>query len=528
MTQPIRPIRGALLCGIAVPFALAAGPSAAQSVRAPDPAPGLCGQPAALSHTLTGALSAGFGSLALDLSLPRTEPAYLEFRLAEAADVSITARAQNGGDPYITLFDLFGGQVAFDDDSGGDFDSLLSQRLEAGGYCLQVRPLGADPDPARFLLTLEEGLSGRRDAVAGACTDPSTPDLATLSPGFGRASLAGQHRSDASYFRLSLTEPLAVQIDAESADFDTVLAIFDADGNWVTENDDGPVGTDSRIAEVLPAGDLCVELTAFSGGTGAFQISLAPPSDDVATGTGDYDAAACTNPDNTIDFGTLDAGGLSASGTLSGTPETYVQVFLPEPADLRIALSSRVFDTYLYAYDATGGLLHENDDGPTSGTDSVIEARFPAGTLCLGVAAFGEGSGAFDIEVALPGDAASAAPGGDAVAIPGPDSGIEIDELGTLTGIARSTLLTGERMFWAAFELDAPGVVQIDTTSLSGSYDLHLINSGGDIVDRTDGSGPLNAARLSVDLESGRFYVVMDSGFDSESTLIRQVIVTLR
>ena len=55
--------------------------------------------------------------------------------------ILVEAIAQGQGDPVLTMFDDLGRQVAYNDDSGEGFDSLLTVRVQPGTYTVAVKQL---------------------------------------------------------------------------------------------------------------------------------------------------------------------------------------------------------------------------------------------------------------------------------------------------------------------------------------------------------------------------------------------------
>lgn len=84
--------------------------------------------------------------------------------------------------------------------------------------------------------------------------------------------------SSIDYYAFRLSEDEDVQIDLESDDFDTFLALFDEDGDLLEQNDDIETGvnTDSRITTALDAGLYVIGANAFDPEeTGDYTVSLA-------------------------------------------------------------------------------------------------------------------------------------------------------------------------------------------------------------------------------------------------------------
>ena len=67
---------------------------------------------------------------------------WFSFDVAQPGLVLIEAVTNGQGDPTLTLFDDFGRQLAYNDDSGDSFDSLVTARVMPGTYLVAVRQLG--------------------------------------------------------------------------------------------------------------------------------------------------------------------------------------------------------------------------------------------------------------------------------------------------------------------------------------------------------------------------------------------------
>jgi len=69
-----------------------------------------------------------------------------------------------------------------------------------------------------------------------------------------------------------------VAIDVISEEFDTLVTLMDANGNTVSENDDGPDGTTNSLlfARITETGTYTVRVRAYAGqGTGEFYLKVA-------------------------------------------------------------------------------------------------------------------------------------------------------------------------------------------------------------------------------------------------------------
>lgn len=67
---------------------------------------------------------------------------WYSFDVSEPSLVLIEAVTNGMGDPTLLLFDGFGRQIAYNDDSGNTLDSMVTARVMPGTYLIGVRQLG--------------------------------------------------------------------------------------------------------------------------------------------------------------------------------------------------------------------------------------------------------------------------------------------------------------------------------------------------------------------------------------------------
>lgn len=478
---------------------------------------GACGQTAALTEPLDVALEPGFEPLRRFVQLSRNEPRYVEFTLLEAQGITVRTEAQ-AIDPAMALYDEAGQLVGWDDDSGGNVDSRLALDLDAGAYCLQVRPIGAAPvDFIEILLLFESGLVLLPGEVA-PCSGEATQDLATglsrpVSPiALDDTTEAGAGRRD---YRLSLSDELGLRIDLASGELDTVLEVFDASGEQVAYNDDY-TGTDSRIEAALAPGDYCVVARSFGGEDGGFTMALSEA--DIAPV-----ALPCSDPART---GLLAAGfGAAGSGAVAGEVATdllqsWFSLNVAEPVEIRLDARSFAIDTVLELYDADGVLLVDNDDGP-DGTNSRIETALEPGDYCVTVRGFGDSAGPFDLTV-VP---AGMEPPVVEVERPDPATASEIEDMGMLGDIVRSYTIGGEATLWASFTLDAPASVTVNGMTVSSDFSVAVFAEDGSVVGEAGPVPALSPADVLGDFGPGTYLVAL-TNHGAMGPPLRQITVT--
>ena len=494
-----------------VALLLAPLPAAAQST-------GSCGQTAALTETLEPALAEGFAPIRRFLQIRRSEPRYVEFTLDGAQAVTLRTEAPTT-DPAMALFDQSGQVVAWDDDSGGGTDALVASDLEAGRYCVQVRPIGAAPvDFSELVLVIESGLL-LPPGQQVPCSGEGTRDLAAgLSSPMDAIALDGETEGDSGRrdYRLSIATPLGLSIDLASGEFDTVLEIYDAAGAQVAANDDFS-GTDSRVEHAFTAGDYCVVARSFGGESGRFTMAVAEA--DVVS-----PQLPCSDPTRTgmlaADFGPASEPRIVQGEVDPDLLEGWFLLNVAEEAGLRLDARSGEIDTVLELRDAAGGIVAENDDG-TEGTNSRIDTALVPGTYCITVRGFAGTYGAFDLSV-VPAGMEPPLPGTER---PDPATAREVEDMGVLTDVVRSYTIGGDATLWASFTLEAPASVNVNGMSVSSDFSVAVFGADGSALGEAGPVAAMSPADVTLDLDAG-VYLVALTNHGASGTILRQITVT--
>lgn len=194
----------------------------------------------------------------------------------------------------------------------------------------------------------------------------------SLSSGCSSALRPGRN---AARYSFNATAGQQVVIEASSAAFDTYLFLLNSTGNIMAEDDDGGVGTNSRIPRdaglfrIPSNGIYTIEVTSYSAGsTGSFRLSLEA-------------SAGCAT--QSISIGQTVNGQLTTTDCLSDSGSYYTDYYTFQGASgqqINISMSSSVIDTYLILNGPTGAIIAQNDDiSPTN-----LNSRIPvSGNLTL-------------------------------------------------------------------------------------------------------------------------------------------------
>ncbi len=77
---------------------------------------------------------------------------WFSIEMPDAGVLLIEAISPGGnGDPWIVIFDDLGREIAFNDDNGDSYDSLLAARVNRGQFVVGVKDVGATAGPARMV-----------------------------------------------------------------------------------------------------------------------------------------------------------------------------------------------------------------------------------------------------------------------------------------------------------------------------------------------------------------------------------------
>lgn len=310
-----------------------------------------------------------------------SEPSQVDVYLlcpADDADISIEMNAIRGElDPWLVLTDQDGQLVVADDDGGSGLDSLI--RLEPRpGTCYYLfaqdltgqrtgryRLRQTDEFVVRFGLSFDELVEGAQELV--------------YEPEFEREATIGQG-DEVDVYRFCIDEDdaaISIAMTAAGGErLDPWLVLYDDEGRFVAEDDDGGGGLNSLIHLPGPTTG-CYHLLALDltrEGTGAY---LLHEPDDLLAELAQLDELDLGFAD--IVGGAVDIAlrsGLELEGSIDWPGEVDVFRFCPTEDDgiLSIAMMAvdQTLDPWLAMYDEFGSLVAANNDDGDS-VDSLVE-----------------------------------------------------------------------------------------------------------------------------------------------------------
>jgi hypothetical protein len=342
--------------------------------------------PTGAPRTLTEA--AGLPALTLGQIVPIRLRARDEawFRLPPGGQdlVVLTQRLAAGTDTTLTLLDANGTEMMTDDDGG---DEQLASRLEVPGG--QRRPLYVR---ARVL-----GGQGAFDLVVMADTAPAVPPFptslreATAAPALaiGQTVPLRLRRGQSAIYRLPDGD-IAVVTRNLRRGADTVLALLDADGAVLADDDDGGGGLASRL-EVAGTEPRPLFVRAGLLGDGSGEFDLVVEADAVAS----------------ADFPTSLAAAAAARPIEPGA-NVPIRLRRGQSAFFRLPPGQLVVltralrdgtDTILEILDEAGRVLAEDDDGGDGLASRLAVEAARKGEVFVRAGVLGDGPGAFELVI---------------------------------------------------------------------------------------------------------------------------------
>lgn len=175
-------------------------------------------------------------------------------------------------DTYVTLFDPDGYLVASND----DYDSMASPAgidvtFYVDGLHLLVVSGYSQWDLGAYTIDV-------RASAAGVPTERASIDVPTSFVSTITADMPlhpNGYMGPTEYFSLTVSDDALLVITLSSDDFDTVLTVFDADGNEVAQNDDYNFSSDSQAAVQLAPGSYVVAASSYYlDGAGDYLLTI--------------------------------------------------------------------------------------------------------------------------------------------------------------------------------------------------------------------------------------------------------------
>ena len=318
----------------------------------------------------------------------------------ESNALYVVTDGSSGGDTVMILYQYSetAGRylpIAFDDDSGHSYWSRLLLWPEPGDrYAVRVEetsyPLVGIDDYRLSIKPVSLNVDDEpNDTSANASLlSPTSPDAVTwMADGLLNAD------DSIDFYRLTIDAPGLIQVWTASqpdvGDFDTLLTLYTASGDRLSENDDGGDSAWSRIVVALDAGEyfISVEVDDYEAALVPYRLrATAQPVETVSeTEPNDIDVTA-----EVIEWGDGEALLIEATIGSDGDIDSF-QFVLSEETTVIFETGPRTGtttdnDTTLTIYDEDLWEIAYNDDA--AGSWSRIEETLPAGTYYIVVESY--------------------------------------------------------------------------------------------------------------------------------------------
>ena len=386
-------------------------------------------------------------------------------------------------------------------------------------------------------VSADEGLSCGSHAASWIGESPEASDIAGADAPLADALELPGGGGEARYyaFRVGGEQPQPLRLEVEALDGgDSTIALLDAQGDVIDENDDAAGTLSSRIEPTLDPGDYCLRVRGWADEAlnATVQIGRAADHAPLLAERGDGSIAACTPDTQALDLadGPLNAAlaGGDVAAAAPASPVGYLRFTLSEPAALTLRAGSDDVDPKMALFDAEGRQIGENDDADGLNARLDMIPALPAGQYCIGVASFGGDEGEIEVSARLLDEGEYLAREWRAgTMVPPAGSDYPVTQV-DLAGVRQHALLLGGEAKWFSFRVDRASVMIIGAYgSLAGADPaLALFSARGEVLAENDDHGSGLDARVGpVLLEPGQYHVaVTNTGASGEgATPVRPV-----
>ncbi|MFP6631566.1 MAG: DVUA0089 family protein, partial [Planctomycetota bacterium] len=180
-------------------------------------------------------------------------------------------------DTWIELYDADCNRIAFNDDGGAGFNSLLLQNLDAGTYFIGVSSFGAGVAGTYFLST------SCREAIELCGGDCEVALMSCGIPEEGIFPMTECRRLSGQMLDLYSIVVAGGDVTIDlTGDYDTYMQLYDENCQLIAQDDDGGDGLNSRLTMVdLPGGIYYIGVSSYAtGAAGGFALNAVCESGD--------------------------------------------------------------------------------------------------------------------------------------------------------------------------------------------------------------------------------------------------------
>lgn len=304
------------------------------------------------------------------------------FHITEAdTAVRIELDGQDKGDPVVKLLDASGQVLGENDDFGSSLSSRLDISLQPGTYCAVGASLGDD-----FEGLLQIGLEAHPPRISGegvgnvaACTPDIQGQPLTSGPLEAAMAAGAVNQSvmaDApQYLRFTLGAPTSLTLKASANELDPKIALFDAKGEILAENDDDGTSTNSRLdfPDPLPAGDYCLGVIALQASEGQIRVEAEKLDREAFLMAAYKRGELVPSASSGYKIEAFDLKSKEPTVALLGKDALWYSFDLDRETVVMITAYGKLAgaDTKLALFDSRGQPISENDD-TSAGTDAQL------------------------------------------------------------------------------------------------------------------------------------------------------------
>lgn len=404
-------------------------------------------------------------------------------------------------DPYVSIHNAAGEELAADDDGGEGLNSYLEFTAPSSGvYYVEARGFSEEAQGGYTL-----------SAQAGDIPSDTTTDVSLSAEGDYREGNLGS-AGDTDWYRIQLAEGQAVRIGLSSAEGedalgDPLVTVHGPDGAELAGDDDGGEGLNSWLEFQAPsAGAYYISAQAFGGeSTGRYVVSVT--AGEVAASPDGAEYLLPNGEGRVSTIGGADDADWFAVDLIEGRPyRFYLDGVDPDPLG----------DPYLRLYDSDGNEVASDDDGGTGLNSYVTFYSATGGTYYAAASGFSGSTGHYWLRVTdtdVPGQIGT----DEYLDANGDDRVSRIDMPGDLDAY-RVNLDAG-----VAYTIEVKGH---GDNPVADPF-LALIDGEGQRVTSDDDSGPGLDARLQFTPTTGGPYFLQASGLGGSTgwyqiTIVRQ------
>ena len=300
---------------------------------------------------------------------------------------TLTVETTGGTDTVGQLRGADDQRLSDDDDRGLGLNFRIVQSVSAGTYYIRVNGFESAPGEvatgpytlvAHFTPTPTDDHGNTREKARSVKPNSSTPG--TL-----------ERQGDIDYFRVHVDQAGTLTVETTGGT-DTVGQLRGADGQWLSEDDDGGSRLNFRLVEFVSAGTYYIRVSGFES------------PGEVATGP--YTLVLRFTPAPTDDHGNTreKARSVKPNSSTPGTLERqgdidYFRVHVDQAGTLTVETTGDT-DTVGQLRGADGQWLSEDDDGGSRLNFRLVES-VSAGTYYIRVSGFDNATGRYTLKVQL-------------------------------------------------------------------------------------------------------------------------------